>query len=152
MTNLNVAAVKEIANENETSRSIFNELGTRQRSRARINLRKFKYDLLTTGQPIVDEQFVETFKKLQDLGVGKIISGRLGNATRFVWNYKLRDVASAVHSKETPIVTKKKLTSPASEPKKELAVGGQIQITFSISANTRTEDLAALISLAKELK
>lgn len=164
MTMLDVTTLKAVAESNATSKAIFGELSTRQRSRHRINLRKFKYDLLTNGNKVIDEEYVETFKKLQEMGVGKLISGRHGNPSRFVWSYKLKDIAQAAQSGEAiimPEVKQKKTRKPYTKRKIESKVPVEtvrqvaqstISLVFNFSTDTRMEDLAALVSLAKELE
>lgn len=142
--------VKDIAERSPTSKAIFNELSTRKRSRHRINLRKFRYDLLTKGQHIEEGAYLETFKQLQSAGVGRIISGRLGKPSRFVWNYKLVEVAKAASGAEPPQETRKpRKKVPIIHSTKAVA---PISITFNLSPNIRAEDLGALISLVKELE
>lgn len=163
MTMLDLNTLKSIAEENATSKAVFGQLSSRVRSRGQINLRKLRYDLLTQGQRIVEEEYVEIFKKLQDLGVGKLISGRHGKPTRFMWNYKLVSIAKAAVSAEpTVIVETVKKRAIKSLPKEILAVNESsiveqaqrvpISITFNLSPDIRVDDLAALISLAKGLK
>lgn len=168
MTMLDVVSLKAVAESNATSKAIFGELSTRQRSRHRINLRKFKYDLLTSGQRIIEDEYIETFKKLQDLGVGKLISGRHGNPSRFIWSYKLKDIAQAAANGEaiimpeiSPMKKQRKQRKPYTrrikasnvqpEPAKQIAQS-TISLVFNFSTDTRMEDLAALVSLAKELE
>lgn len=151
---LNAEVIKQIAEENDTSRAIFSKLGDRQRSRARINIRALKYDLLMNGQKVVEEEFLATFKKLMDLGVGSLVVGRGGNPTRFIWNYKLKDVAKAAKSDKVVTIRRPKKFEAAVVPVEKVTVKEKtpISITFNLSPNIRGEDLAALISLAKELE
>lgn len=159
---LNVASLKLIAEENDTAKAIFNRLADKKRSRSRINIRALKYEMLTNGQKVVEEEFLNTFKKLMDLGVGSLVVGRAGNPTRFIWNYKLKDVAMAAKSdKVAPVKTirrPRKLESvPAIVPVQKVTMSPikdktPISITFNLSPDIRGEDLAALISLAKELE
>lgn len=144
---LNVNELRKIAGNNETSKAVFEELGTRLRSRARINIRKLKYEMLTKGKGVIEKDFMDTFIKLQQAGVGTIITGRLGNQTRFLWNYKLKDITSAV-------IKPVKSMQPEIRPKEVLPSqnGGRLSITFSLSPDVRSEDLAALISLVKEME
>lgn len=152
MQAFNTPELKTIANENDTSKAIFNELSGRQRSHARINIRSLKYDLLTKGTVIEDDKFIDTFKKLMALGIGSLVVGRAGKPTRFIWNYKLRDITGAVNTQpEIKVIAKPGRPKGAPNKKKALTTS-PISITFNLSANTRTEDLAALISLAKELE
>lgn len=142
----------ELAGSNSTSQAIFKELGTRQRSREKLSLRKLRYDLLTKGQQVIEHDFLNTFKAMQDMGIGTIINGRLGNPTRFLWNYKVVDVAKSVNIPKkivTPVVIKK------TEPKVTdgmITNKPPVSITFNLSPNIRVDDLAALLSLVKELE
>lgn len=142
---LNIEAVRQVAMNNVTSKAIFEELMTRERSRAQINLRKFRYDMLSKGKHVDDESFIEVFKKLHTLGIGTVVNGRNGKPTRFVWNYKLKKVAEAGTSKEHHIVDIKKQAPVRTTDK-------MVSITFDIPLDTRAEDLAALISLARGLE
>jgi len=80
---------------NPTEEVILNNLGKRERFRRETNLSAYQVNLLRKGEKIVDEQFLATWKKWESLGLGSIIYGRKGNATRFKWNYNLKWVAKA---------------------------------------------------------
>jgi hypothetical protein len=153
-TVLNTNEIKEIANSSNTAKAIFNELGRRVRSRSRLDLRKLKYEILSSGNQVVDEEYVETFKKLQASGAGKLVSGRLGNPTRFIWNYKLKDVTNSAFEPETkvnePGIKPVRRKSKTRSKHKDLSLA-PITITFQLPNDIRSEDLSALMSLVKEL-
>lgn len=134
----NQEEVRAVAKQSSTSQTIFNSLAQRKRFRRETNLKKFQETLLNEGLGIKEEDYFETFKALEKMGIGSLVIGRKGNANRFIWNYSLKEVAkSAVNKKEltdvqrlgkkAPVVTSKKKT-------RTLAVGKEkmIKITLEI--------------------
>lgn len=87
--------IKEVAQTTPTSKVVFEALSKRVRFRDQTDLNKFRNDLLGEGQKIVDDEYMETFKKLQQLGVGILKLGRGNKPNRFKWNYNLKQVAKA---------------------------------------------------------
>jgi hypothetical protein len=88
-------SVGAIANETPTSKAIFKALAERQRFRRRTDLNRLHK---TLGDQITEEEFLSTFKKLQEAGIGSLIIGRKNNPNRFAWNYNLKSVANAALS------------------------------------------------------
>src|SRR6185312_119444 len=82
-----------IAKENETAKNVFEVFGARERFRRETNLQRLQRSLLENGKKVVDDEFVELFKKLQSAGIGTLVIGRGNKATRFKWHYNLKDVA-----------------------------------------------------------
>lgn len=171
--------LKNVAGLNHTSKVIFDTLSKRLRFRRQTNLTNFHNHLINTGEKIIEDEFLDTFKGLQILGVGSLIFGRNGKPNRFKWNYNLKDVAKAAKSdakmevKEMfpagkPQVTFKRGPGrPRIHPKKVKAARifksspeamkthvepSVISITLQIGGNSRPEDIAALLDLAKQLK
>ncbi len=166
---LNAGTVKEIAKTSGTAHTVLEACSKRERFRERINLKKFKYDLIKAGYKVVDEEFLETFKQLEAAGVGSLIKGRNGNPDRFAWNFNLRDVGAAAFTPNDKIqlheITKepkrKRLTAlpvrsiPTVKPEtpKEVTktTAPSVQIVINLSSTADKKDVEALIALAQEL-
>lgn len=160
---LNQDKIKTIANSSPTSKVVFNALSERERYRDQLDLRKFKNDLMNKGEKIVQDEYIETFKMLEQLGVGSLIIGRKGKPNRFKWNYNLKDVAKASMNNEVkefkaiaqPIITTKR---PRGRPRKNQSIlnavstkatNQPISITINLPADSNPADVAALLSLVK---
>lgn len=97
----------QIAQANETSKNIFEVFSTRERFRRETDLRRLQRTMLEAGKKVVDDEFINLFNKLQDIGVGTLIIGRGNKMTRFKWHYNLRDVAkAALTNKKVPAAAK----------------------------------------------
>lgn len=115
----NKETVKTVFESNHTAGTIRDVLSKRIRFRHQTNLNKFRNDLLSAGHKIVEKEYIETFQKLDQLGVGSLIIGRRGKPNRFLWNYNLKDVAKSAKAISTPpsspiakIETKPQVTLP----------------------------------------
>lgn len=164
----NLESLKTIANTSGTAKAVFNTLSERERYRDELNLRKFKNDLMNKGEKIVQDEFMEIFQLLQDLGVGALIIGRRGKPNRFKWNYNLKEVAKAATSSksmQTPLKTLNEVSNqpkrPRGRPRKNQSlasavsttkkIGQPISITISLSPNVSNTDIAALLALVNDL-
>lgn len=90
MTDLN-----QISKANKTAEAIFGIFSERIRFRRVTNLQKLHNDLVNQNKPVDDDDMVQTFKSLEDAGLGALVIGRNGNPSRFVWDYNLKEVAKA---------------------------------------------------------
>lgn len=166
---LNQTELKSIVNESPTSKVIFNNLSKRLRFSRKTNLSKFQNQLLNSGEKIVEDEFFDTFKELQKAGAGALVHGRGGKPTRFKWHYDLKSVAKAVTTDknvEIPELYKKGDRPPIkidikedvkpivkrfkSAPVEQSA--STISITLQLSSDSRPEDIAALLELARQLR
>lgn len=135
---LDKTVVQTVATETLTAKNVISELSHRERSRARLDLRKLKHEVRAKGRRVDDSEYIRFFKGLEKAGAGKL------TANKWVWRHKLRDVVKVALDAPTPekrIERKTTGTNPA-----------PIQITFNLPAGTRMEDLFALMSLAKDLE
>lgn len=161
---LDQSKIKSVANSSVTSKAIFNALSERERYRDQLDLRKFKNDLMNKGEKIVQDEYLETFKMLEDLGVGSLIIGRKGKPNRFKWNYNLKDVAKASMNNQTQIKTIAQSVTvskrPRGRPRKNQSLlnavsvkktNEPISITINLPADSNPADVAALLSLVKDM-
>lgn len=160
-----VSQIQSIANESSTSKAIFSALSERERYRTRLNLKKFRYDLINKGEKIVEDEYLATFKRLQDLGIGALVIGRKGKPNRFLWHYNLKDVATASSGKSNvELRTLDKMKKPVGRPrgrprKNQSIVTGAvlkkhhepISITINLSPNVSPEDIGALLALVRDM-
>lgn len=154
----NQMEIKSVAEKSQTSKIVFDTLSKRLRFRRETNLDKFHNQLINEGEKIVEDEYLDTFKQLQKLGIGALVHGRGNRPTRFKWNYNLKDVAKSAFSDEkidfatlekkvVPKVSTKRSISPKVDTKPS-----SLSITLEISSNSRPEDITALLDLAKQLK
>lgn len=101
MTQTNVSAeMVSLVSENNTAKAIMADFAERRRFRKTTNIDRLKNLLLAKGEKIVDKEYMETFKRLQDMDYGSIVYGRNGQPTRFVWNYNLKSVGRSAFTGE----------------------------------------------------
>ncbi len=92
----------KVATLNDAAVAAFETFSGRQRFRSNTNLRRFHRELEDKYGKIDEKQLIETFKSLQDAGMGSLIVGRNKSKTRFAWNYSLRDVAKLAKGEVNP--------------------------------------------------
>jgi hypothetical protein len=121
----NESTVKAVFESTPTAGTIRDVLSERIRFRHQTNLNKFRNDLLSAGHKIVEKEYIETFQKLDQLGVGSLIIGRRGKPNRFLWNYNLKDVAKSAKgtAKATTPIVKVEAKAEAAPVKKEVKMG-----------------------------
>lgn len=89
------SSLKQVAQLNDASVALFTEFAERKRFRRNVNLKRLRRELSQKFGDINSQQLLETFKQMQNLGLGSIIYGRGGKSTQFLWNFDLKDVAKA---------------------------------------------------------
>lgn len=89
----NTESVKELAHSNPTSSAVFLAFSQRERGRNVINLDLIYSQLEAEGVKLDHSDYFGTFKRLEELEIGKLVYGRKGNANCFIWSYNLKDVA-----------------------------------------------------------
>lgn len=99
-------AVLNIANENETAREALHWMAVRERSFDKIEIPRFKQQLLNRGVKVVDEHLIGMFQKLDSLGIGALIFGRKGNPDRFELHFTMRDIGSLSYSDASVLAPK----------------------------------------------
>lgn len=92
---LDSKAVQEIANANPTSEALFVSLSRRERNRSEIDVERMRQNLVAEGFHIVPEAVVETFVSLHNAGIGELVKGKSGRASRFRFHFGLKEVAKA---------------------------------------------------------
>lgn len=94
-TVLNGSKLHKIAHKSDSAVVTMTALAMRERFRRYSNIEKMKYLLLNQGEKIVDTDYRQVWKDLEDAGIGSIIYGRGGRPDRFMWYYDLKQVANA---------------------------------------------------------
>lgn len=85
-----------IAGLNPVAALMIKDFGKRERQRRVTTLTRYQRHLAQTYKKEIDwAQLVSTFKALNDLGLGALVTGRGAMSHRFKWGYSLRDVARA---------------------------------------------------------
>lgn len=118
---LNQEQVKNVTDANATATATMIVLGFRERARSVTNLGRIKAQLLEMKENVVDKDYFQFWRGLEEAGAGSIILGRRGKQTRFQWNYSLKDVARGAiegHEEEIKKIAGKKLKTEV--PKKKL--------------------------------
>lgn len=140
--------LKEIASRNETASITANSLATRERIRHHSDIIRTRAQLVRDGQRIVDSDYMQFWKELENAGVGSLIFGRKGKPNRFAWHFSLKSIAKSMLEGTNEKVagrTSKKLQSvePAQQSSKQ--ENGNMEpltqkVTFVLSA-TRVVEL-----------
>ena len=159
----NQDVLKSVANQSNTSKSIFDAFASRKRFRSQTNLNKLRIDLLNKGERIDNDEYLETFKSLQDMGIGSLIIGRRGKPNRFKWNYSLKDVAKIASNAES-IQDIAEIKRPRGRPPgsvnkrprgrtvtsvKAKSQGALINLTVNLPPSVTNKDIQALLELIK---
>lgn len=98
MENTNLS---KVANLNDAAVATFDVFAKRQRFRSNTNLSRFHRELEDKYGTINEDELLQTFKGLEQAGMGSLIVGRKKTKTRFIWNYSLRDVAKLAKGEVT---------------------------------------------------
>lgn len=94
--------ITDLASLSKTAEILVNDLSTRERFRARSDLRKMLKALEEKNKSVNKDDFMAVFHALQKMGFGSLVIGRGTNPTRFVWNYNLKDIGLAAKGKIDP--------------------------------------------------
>lgn len=106
-----------VALSSDTALGIFDDCSKRKRMRWETDLGRYAVKLAKKGVKVVQEPYMQTWKDLEDFGVGVIVHGRNGNPTRFRWHYSLKDIGEAAMHPEKKIEFKMLEGSTKQEPK-----------------------------------
>lgn len=111
--NLDKNALGKIAYKNPTSEAIFTLVGTRQRARPEMDIRRMKAELLSEGFQVVPQEYLQTFKDMANLGIGELKEGK-GQPPRWRWLFNQIEVAKVALAnrpaegvKHDPVIIKK---------------------------------------------
>lgn len=129
MANLSTIAVdveklKTISSETPSAKSVFKYLFERRRGRQDTNIKRVQRILKESGTEVTSDDISDVFKKLQDLGIGKIVFGRRGNPNRFMWTANLRSIKDILEGKSNELF-KQKATVKKLDLPKLAAKGGE---------------------------
>lgn len=106
MVNLDSLKVKQVTNASRTATATMILLGFRQRAHSFINLLSVKRELQSMNEHVVDKDYMDFWRGLEEAGAGSIIVGRRGKQTRFEWNYSLKQVASVAIEGKNSVIDK----------------------------------------------
>lgn len=97
----NQEVIKSVSNLSATSKIVFEALAKRQRFSRKTNLNKFHQILLNNGCKVIETEYYEVFKKLQELEIGRFIQGKNGSPSKFEWYFDLKGLAKMAFDKST---------------------------------------------------
>lgn len=111
--------LKKITNASHTATVAMVMLGFKQRAHSFTNLASFKSKLAAAGEKVIDRDYMDFWRGLEQAHVGSVVLGRRGKQTRFEWDYSLRQIARiAIEGKDDVI---EKLS--AKQPRKRIVAG-----------------------------
>lgn len=151
MKALDSKAVQEIAHANPTSEALFTDLSRRERNRSEIDVERMRQNLVAEGFHIVPEAVVETFEQLARAGVGEIVRGKNGRASRFRFHFGLKEVAraSGVVQLAPKVVSKPEaLKAPSPYIKVVVILPNDRTATLSIPQDLSDEETETIIKRA----
>lgn len=138
---VSISELKSLANNNTTSKEVFSAFAHRQRFRSETDLSRFKILLINSGKKIVIDEYMTLFKRLEALGIGTLVMGRLGKPTRFIWNYSLKSVGKAALEDNIAIKSLiKPMVKRSNKPKVEFSTT-EHRITLVIPSTINIIDL-----------
>lgn len=134
--------LKEIANRNPTANITALALAVRERIRNASDIPRTRAQLMREGNPIVESDYTQFWKELQDAGVGQLILGRRGQPAKFAWHFSLKAVSKAMI--EGTNETVQRTGKAAKETSAPVAVSDAVEmltqkVTFELSNNRIVE-------------
>lgn len=109
LVTLNGKQLKELSHKNRTAEVTMTALAVRERNRTFSDIQRTRAKLIKEGEKIVESDYMQLWKDLQDAGVGVIVYGSKKRADRFEWHFSLKQVAKAclegVDQKSEPATT-----------------------------------------------
>jgi hypothetical protein len=84
--------IRKLCEIDEIARFIFEYLADRQRNHAEQTVNNLLRALKRRGMEISNKQAIEFFKALEGFGCGRLLYGRRGYSTRFVWDVRMSSV------------------------------------------------------------
>ena len=109
---LNEQEIMELAKSSKTAENIVSALKDRKRFRKETNLSKFHQILMNKGASIVEDEYMDSWKGLEKLELGRLIIGRKGKHNRFKWFYDLKGFAKVASGGTAEIQPLGKKTGP----------------------------------------
>lgn len=92
---LDGSKLKLVCNASHTAEVTMTALALRERDRPFSDITRTRNYLSRSGERVVEGDYMNFWKGLEDLGVGIIVYGRRGKPDRFEWHYSLKKVAKA---------------------------------------------------------
>lgn len=89
---LDKSRLSTLANSSETAQAIFQDVSTRRRIRWETNLPRYAVKLAHKGFKVVEQDYENAWKGLEEIGAGVIVRGRNGKPDRFKWHYSLKEI------------------------------------------------------------
>lgn len=114
---VDIDKLKNVAGETSSAKSVFKYLLDRRRGRQDTNIKRVQRLLKESGAAVSNDDVSDVFRKLQDLGIGKIVFGRRGNPNRFIWNANLRSIKEVLEGKSTELYKQKPTAKKLNLPK-----------------------------------
>lgn len=114
---VDVDKLKTVATETSSAKSVFKYLFDRRRGRQDTNIKRVQRILKESGAEVTTNDISDVFRKLQDLGIGKIIFGRKGNPNRFIWTANLRSLREIIEGKSEELFKQRPTAKKFNLPK-----------------------------------
>jgi hypothetical protein len=94
---INGAELKRETDKNEEFLRLAYYAANRQRNRVSTDIRQMRKNLMADepGLVIDPKKWIMAFQRMEQLGMGSLVIGRNGKATRFKWNYSLKAIGVA---------------------------------------------------------
>lgn len=100
---VNVGGLRAIYAVDPTAKVIFNHLAKFVRNMSETKVDQLTWRLRSEQSPPSRGAVLRFFRKLEELGCGRVIEGRWGNKTRFAWSSNLIDVAKSAAGQNVAI-------------------------------------------------
>lgn len=95
-----VTKLSQFFHEDEAAKKVLKWLREYQRSRQTTDLRQFHDAATKAGINLTLDDVVNTFERLDKLGLGSLIEGRGDKPHRFEWDYKVTSVVESVECQD----------------------------------------------------
>jgi hypothetical protein len=82
---INQQELQSFYNENETAKLVLDHFASRERNRNTTTVDRLLISLGETGIVVPRYDLIKILRRLEDLNCGKLIAGRKGHPSRFVW-------------------------------------------------------------------
>jgi hypothetical protein len=152
---LNIVKLQQLM-QTETSRTFARSFAQRERVRGPTNLYKHRRGLeATLGRKLSDDEYLAQVRILEDAGAGKLVYGRRGKPTYFVWSHDLRKVGRSALNERTAAVKPKATPVPTAPVKAVMPKTNTLDVVINYpdgrSVTVMLVDMKALADIFNKL-
>jgi hypothetical protein len=100
---VNRKELQQLYKTDEVAKAVFDHFASRERDRRETTIDRLRKNLADDGVNISRGDAIGIFRRLEDLGCGRFVTGRRGHESRFKWDVGLVAVGQAAAGESVPI-------------------------------------------------